>query len=424
MERTLKVGIASGFLITLIAVFILWKSDLKHLVSGYKLIGRFDHVGGLLMGADVRYRGYKVGKVSQILPGPKEIVVEIWIDNMVTVTEGSKLKIQFDGLVGENFVGVEPNENSDIVMAHGDTIYGSTGSDLAGFLDLGAQNLVHAEAILSSLREFISSDDTVNSFKKITQALDTLTENLNELMLSVNTNNVTSKVILSIDRLDDISARLDQASIALFEDEEAVALIVETLRNISKISQNLKETSEGDAAKHVENTLSNLDRFTTRLNRLFPEEIGEGSNIIQKIAEIKLKSDTSIKYASMSQKAYLDTFIDFKSEKYFLKTGFGNRYSDSLSFQHIQQGIILSPQLTTRLGLFYNNTGIAFDFFPNKKLGVSLELYEGIVNSTNFEVDLVSRYKLRKDLDLMFGIHKNQIDRKFNEIDTGMSYHF
>ena len=68
----------------------------------------------------------------------------------------------FDGLVGENYIGIVPNIKEKKMLRDGDIIKGSTSSDLAGFIDIGSQSLVHAEAILNSIRELITSKETNN----------------------------------------------------------------------------------------------------------------------------------------------------------------------------------------------------------------------------------------------------------------------
>ena len=69
-KRNFIVGIVSLILLISTSVLIIWKSDVRYRTSGYKLTGKFDNAGGLLKGAEIRYRGYRVGKVSKITPVP------------------------------------------------------------------------------------------------------------------------------------------------------------------------------------------------------------------------------------------------------------------------------------------------------------------------------------------------------------------
>ena len=76
-----------------------------------------------------------------------------FIDEEFEIPEGSRTRILYDGLVGENYIGILPNPVAEQMMRHGDFIPGSSASDLANFIDIGSQSLIHAEAILRSLRK-------------------------------------------------------------------------------------------------------------------------------------------------------------------------------------------------------------------------------------------------------------------------------
>lgn len=80
MERSVKVGLITTVLLMAIGSLILWKSDFKYFSKGYKVIGQFDHIGGLRTGAEIRYRGYRVGRVSDIKPNATSILADLWID--------------------------------------------------------------------------------------------------------------------------------------------------------------------------------------------------------------------------------------------------------------------------------------------------------------------------------------------------------
>lgn len=423
MERATRVGAISALLLITIGSLILWKSDIKYRASGYKLIGKFDHVAGLLRGADVRYRGYKVGRVSEITPGPETIIVEIWVKRNVDVPVDSMLRIQFDGLVGENFVDIAPNIEGEGLLRHGDYINGKTGSDLASFLDLGSQNLVHAEAILKSLRNFLESEETMSSFRKITHSMDVITTQLSATMEAMNDPNSISALAKTMRNIEAITTRLDKATIEMFDDGHVGIQFAQISKDLATLSKALTLLAEGDSPEHIKQTLANLEQFSSRLNRLFPDEQGKGSNIFSTLANVKIKTDAAVRYSGLEENAYYDASLDFQAGKYFIKAGIGNRYGES-TFQHFQQGIQFNKYIATRLGLFYKQTGLALDLFPTHRTGLSVEVYEGLINSSDLEVDLLAKYQLRKDLDLLVGIRKNQIDRQFNTVDTGMSYHF
>ena len=83
--------------------------------GGYELNARFGSVGGLATGADVRVAGVKVGQVERIRLDPKTFLAEtsLRVDPGVKLPSDSSVKITSDGLLGGQYVSVEPGGASD-----------------------------------------------------------------------------------------------------------------------------------------------------------------------------------------------------------------------------------------------------------------------------------------------------------------------
>ncbi|WP_119352964.1 outer membrane lipid asymmetry maintenance protein MlaD [Azohydromonas sediminis] len=76
----------------------------------YELQARFDNIGGLKPRAPVRSAGVTVGRVTSIRLDPKtfEGVVTMAIDTGVKFPRDSSAKILTSGLLGDQYVGIEP----------------------------------------------------------------------------------------------------------------------------------------------------------------------------------------------------------------------------------------------------------------------------------------------------------------------------
>ena len=233
----------------------------------------------------------------------------------------------------------------------------------------------------------------------------------------------SSSLATTMRNIEAITTRLDKATLEMFENGNMGVQLAQISKDIATLSKALSVLAEGESTQNIKQTLANLERFSSRLNRLFPDEQGKGSNIFSTLANVKIKTDAAVRYSGLEENAFYDAALDFKAGKYFIKAGIGNRYGES-TFQHFQQGIQFNRYFATRLGLFYKQTGLALDLFPTSRSGLSVEVYEGLTNSSDLEVDVLAKYQLRKDLDFLLGISKNQTDRQFNSVDTGMSYHF
>ncbi len=78
--------------------------------SGYELYAEFDNASGLAPGADVRMSGVKIGVVTAQKLDSKTFfaVITMTIDKDVELPRDTSARILADGLLGSNFVALEP----------------------------------------------------------------------------------------------------------------------------------------------------------------------------------------------------------------------------------------------------------------------------------------------------------------------------
>lgn len=91
--------------------------------SGYMVTAKFDNIGGLKPRAPVRSAGVTVGRVKTIGLDPTTFqgVVTMELDPSVKFPRDSSAKILTSGLLGDQFIGIEPGAD-DKVLAAGDVI--------------------------------------------------------------------------------------------------------------------------------------------------------------------------------------------------------------------------------------------------------------------------------------------------------------
>jgi phospholipid/cholesterol/gamma-HCH transport system substrate-binding protein len=89
----------------------------------YALSARFDNIGGLKPRAAVRSAGVNVGRVTSIALDPKTYqgVVTMEVDTGVRFPKDSSAKILTSGLLGDQYIGIEPGAD-DKNLAAGDVI--------------------------------------------------------------------------------------------------------------------------------------------------------------------------------------------------------------------------------------------------------------------------------------------------------------
>jgi phospholipid/cholesterol/gamma-HCH transport system substrate-binding protein len=100
-----------------------------HTVSGYTLSARFGSVGSLAVGSDVRVSGIKVGTVTREALDPQTYLatVQMSIDPKVQIPDDSAVRIAQDGLLGGNYLIIEPG-GSDDMLRPGSAIVHSQGA--------------------------------------------------------------------------------------------------------------------------------------------------------------------------------------------------------------------------------------------------------------------------------------------------------
>jgi phospholipid/cholesterol/gamma-HCH transport system substrate-binding protein len=89
----------------------------------YRVVGRFDNIGGLKPKAAVKSAGVVVGRVEAIVFDDKSFQarVTLALENRYQFPKDSALKILTSGLLGEQYVGIEAGADEKLLAA-GDTI--------------------------------------------------------------------------------------------------------------------------------------------------------------------------------------------------------------------------------------------------------------------------------------------------------------
>ena len=88
---------------------------------GYTLTARFDNIGGLKPRSPVRSAGVTVGRVKTIALDAKtfEGVVTMELDSSVRFPRDSSAKILTAGLLGDQYIGIEPGSSEQELAAGG-----------------------------------------------------------------------------------------------------------------------------------------------------------------------------------------------------------------------------------------------------------------------------------------------------------------
>jgi phospholipid/cholesterol/gamma-HCH transport system substrate-binding protein len=91
--------------------------------GGYHVTADFDNASGVSVGSDVRIAGIKVGSVigQTLNPANFQARIDMLINRDVQIADDSSAKIASEGLLGSNFISLEPG-GSETKLADGDAI--------------------------------------------------------------------------------------------------------------------------------------------------------------------------------------------------------------------------------------------------------------------------------------------------------------
>jgi phospholipid/cholesterol/gamma-HCH transport system substrate-binding protein len=127
MKRSVIETIMGGLVLLVALTFVVFayiSSDVRR-VSGYTISAKFTSVGGLTDGSDVRMSGIKIGTVidQELDPQTYLAIVRMSIDESIALPADTTAKIQSDGLLGNNYVALEPGGSDEIIEAGGEILY-------------------------------------------------------------------------------------------------------------------------------------------------------------------------------------------------------------------------------------------------------------------------------------------------------------
>ena len=127
MNNNTTVETAIGAVVILIAaVFFIYAyqtSGKAEGTGGYSITAEFDNAAGVNTGTDVRLAGIKIGTVTEQALNPEnyQAVVTMAIDPKITFSDDTTAKITSEGLLGSNFIAIEPG-GSETKLSEGGRI--------------------------------------------------------------------------------------------------------------------------------------------------------------------------------------------------------------------------------------------------------------------------------------------------------------
>ncbi|MFN6514949.1 MAG: MlaD family protein [Nostoc sp. CreGUA01] len=273
--RTFREGSVGLLLLLGIGVFgilFLWINRLNATSGTYKAIIEFANAGGMQKGTPVRYRGVKVGNISQIKPGANTIDVEIEIvQRDLIIPRDVVIEANQSGLISESIIDITPkttlppgvaiakplekNCNSSLIICNGSRLKGQVGisvdelirssTELAGvYNDPKFYKNINGvlEATTVAATSFTDlSQDLRGLTKSLRQQLNTFSATANSVQRATNQLNVSAT-----ETVNEFGATAIQANRLLNNLDNLLTTnrssLVGALNNITETSNQLRVT--------------------------------------------------------------------------------------------------------------------------------------------------------------------------------------
>lgn len=358
MSNQIKVGALVVAALIVLGCIVTWKSALLISLNGYEMIGSFQNVEGLTTGSEIRYRGFKVGKVMRIDPGPSDIKAYCIIDKSIQFPEDSILRVSFDGLVGLKFLEIRPGKSENLYRPHG-ILYGKTTAGIVDFVDMGTQNLVETKKILIAIRDIVEKPAIQQAFINAVLNIEKATVEINRLV----------------------------------EQLQAATASVNKIVGDKDFQENFKGTIAS-----TNKTLSSANQFFTGFS------------------ELQLKPSADILVGGIANEVKGN--IDVKSGgNNFLKMSVGEGPTRNMSLLDLQIATAVANNLGLRIGMINTHLGGGLDYKMSDKFTLSGDVYD--INNpkpNNPKVRLTGEYKFIDYANILF-----RADDIFNGWNTNYS---
>lgn len=358
LSTTAKVGLLTLVALIALGTIIVWKTDIFMVRKGYELIGSFQSIEGLTIGSEVRYRGFKVGKVLRTDPGPQDIKVYVIIEKDIKFPADSTLRIAYDGIVGLKYLEIRPG-TSEVIYAPPQVLYGIKTAGIVDFVDIGAQNLEETKKILENIRMIVENKELQDSVRH------------------------------TVFTADKVATEVEMLTAELRQTNQGIRDIVAD----PKFQENVKST-----VRETKKTLSTANRF------------------FESVGQIKMRPSAGIDIGSRSNAVRGNVDI-VQSEKNYIRMAMGEGPARQLSLLDVLFTAKLAEDFGYRIGVINNQLGGGVAFYPSDELILRGDVYD--INNprpNNPKVRLGIEYELAKYMNLTL-----QSDDSLNEDDRNVS---
>lgn len=138
MKRNIIETVLGAVVLAVAGVFLAYSTTVADVgdVEGYKVIARFNEIGGLKVGDDVRVGGVKIGTIDAINLDQKTYQAELslTIEDGVELPSDTAARISSESLLGGAFLALDPGGDDTMLKSGGRIAYTQDAQNLEQLL--------------------------------------------------------------------------------------------------------------------------------------------------------------------------------------------------------------------------------------------------------------------------------------------------
>lgn len=170
MRNSLETRLGMFFALAMVAAFLVFEmaSGGKYFKGGYVIHGLFEDAQELKQGDPVKKAGVQIGQVEAIAFQDEQVLVSMRIDDGHVVKTDSKARIEFIGLLGQNFISVDFGSSAAPALASGAAIETAEQPDLSALM----ARLDNVASGIENITRSFSGDSIQNVLGPLTHFLE------------------------------------------------------------------------------------------------------------------------------------------------------------------------------------------------------------------------------------------------------------
>lgn len=252
----------------------------------YQLVGEFDNVAGLATGDQVRYRGFHVGKVSNLEVGDSGAIrVTMLLSQELPPRESATLTVKSASALGGSMVDYDPGDGSTVAL---DSLKGSSSNLLDQLGEIVSENRDDIRKIVADLRTLTNNaaegEGLVNALlsdAEITQDFRSSVADFRKIVDGVQQGIANDSSILGALLRDE---ELTQSARKTFENAELLTTDLQAMAADARAGKGTLGMllTDDELAGEIRTLVGNLDRSATDFGELVAE-VRKGDGILARI---------------------------------------------------------------------------------------------------------------------------------------------